>query len=323
VKVLVTGGAGYIGSVTSENLLDAGHGVVVFDNFERGHRAAVDERADVIEGDLRDASAIGSAMRACRPDAVMHFAAYALVGESMAHPERYFQNNLVGGIHLADAMLDCGVARIVFSSTCATYGQPESVPIREDTPQRPENPYGESKFALEKVLSWYHTCRGLQPTFLRYFNACGATARFGEDHEPETHLIPIVLKTAMGQHEAVKIFGDDYDTLDGTCLRDYIHIVDLAQAHILALTGGHVGAFNLGNGNGYSVREVLDTARDVTGLKIPATVAPRRAGDPARLVAASEKARQVLGWKPAFPDLGSMIASAWAWHQAYPHGYER
>lgn len=323
MKILVTGGSGYIGSVTSEMLLDAGHEVVVFDNLERGHRDAVDARARLIEGDLRDPSQILAAMRDARPDAVMHFAAYALVGESMEQPELYFRNNLAGAMNLADAMLACSVGRIVFSSTCATYGQPAEVPIREETPQRPTNPYGESKLAFEKVLAWYHQLHGWKATYLRYFNACGATQRFGEDHAPETHLIPIVLQTALGQRPHVQVFGDDYDTPDGTCIRDYIHIVDLAQAHILALTAGHSGPFNLGNGSGYSVKEVIETAREVTGHAIPAVVAPRRPGDPARLIAAAGKARTVLGWTPAFPELRDIVKSAWAWHVAHPGGYAR
>jgi UDP-glucose 4-epimerase len=256
------------------------------------------------------------------PDAVIHFAAYALVGESMDCPERYFGNNVVGGLNLADAMLRHDVQKIVFSSTCATYGEPETVPITEDTPQCPTNPYGESKLAYEKVLQWYERIHGMKPVFLRYFNACGATEKFGEDHDPETHLIPIVLKTALGQREKVSIFGDDYDTPDGTCLRDYIHIADLAQAHILALGSEQTGAFNLGTGAGFSVKEVVDVAREVTGCRIAAEVAPRRPGDPARLVAAAGKASDVLGWRPAHPDLRTIVESAWQWHSAHPHGYE-
>jgi UDP-glucose 4-epimerase len=321
MKVLVTGGAGYIGSVTTELLLDAGHNVAVFDNLERGHRQAIDRRAAFIEGDLRDQGSIDGAMASVYPDAVMHFAAYALVPESMAQPEIYFRNNVVGGIHLAEAMLKSGVQRIVFSSTCATYGQPEHVPITEDAPQRPANPYGESKLAFEKILRWYEELRGMKPVFLRYFNACGATEKFGEDHDPETHIIPIVLQAAMGKRPQVQIYGEDYDTPDGTCLRDYIHIVDLAQAHILALTSDHTGGFNLGTGFGYSVKEVVAAAREVTGRKIPAVISPRRPGDPARLVAGADRARQVLGWQPRFTDLRAIVASAWRWHQAHPDGY--
>ena len=321
MKVLVTGGAGYIGSVTTKLLLDAGHEVVIFDNLEYGHREAADPRARLVVGDLRQAEAILATMREVRPAAVVHFAAYAFVGESMEKPERYFRNNVGGGINLAEAMLACDVGRIVFSSTCATYGQPESVPIREDAPQNPTNPYGESKLMFEKMLGWYQAQHGMQATFLRYFNACGATESLGEDHSPEPHLIPLVMQVALGQRPDVKIFGDDYDTPDGTCLRDYIHIVDLAQAHILALTGGHAGAFNLGNGSGYSVRDVVDTAQAVTGRPIRAVMAPRRHGDPARLIAAADKARTVLGWKPKFPGLREILESAWKWHQAHPRGY--
>jgi len=321
MRVLVTGGAGYIGSVTTELLLDAGHEAVVFDNLERGHRSAVDGRADLLTGDLRDAGRIRAVMADVRPDAVMHFAAYALVGESMEHPALYFGNNLGGGINLAEAMLEAGVPRIVFSSTCATYGEPDAVPISEEAPQRPTNPYGESKLALEKILTWYQRLHGLQGVFLRYFNACGATDKFGEDHDPETHLIPIVLAAAMGRRDSVAIYGDDYDTPDGTCIRDYIHIADLAQAHILALSTEHSGAFNLGSGKGYSVREVVAAARAVTGRAVPAAAAPRRPGDPPRLVAAADKARQLLGWKPRHTQLTDIVRSAWQWHLSHPDGY--
>jgi len=321
VRVCVTGGAGYIGSVTSELLLDSGHEVIVFDNLERGHREAIDDRAELVEGDLRDAVAIRTVLRDTKPDAVMHFAAYALVGESMTNPEIYFRNNVVGGINLAEAMLAAEVGKIVFSSTCATYGQPEKVPISEDNPQRPTNPYGESKLVFERILDWHARLHGMQTVFLRYFNACGATRQFGEYHDPETHLIPIILQVALGKRDHISIYGDDYETPDGTCIRDYIHIVDLARAHILALESEESGAYNLGTGTGCSVLEVLAAARTVTGHAIPATREPRRAGDPARLVASPEKARDVLGWTPRFNDLPSIIGSAWAWHQAHPNGY--
>lgn len=323
MKVLVTGGAGYIGSVTCELLLNAGHEVVIFDNLERGHVEAVDPRARFIKGDLRNRAEILDAMNAARPEAVMHFAAYALVGESMANPVLYFRNNVAGGIHLLDAMLQGGVKRIIFSSTCATYGQPERMPMTEDMPQRPTNPYGESKLMFETTLRWAQDRHGVRPVFLRYFNASGATQRFGEDHDPETHLIPNVLKVALGKAAAVSVFGGDYETPDGTCIRDYIHIVDLAEAHILALTGDQTGAFNLGNGEGYSVKQVIDMARKVTGHKLPVKMEPRRPGDPARLVASAEKAKRVLGWKPKYPDLHAIIESAWAWHKAHPDGYKR
>jgi UDP-glucose 4-epimerase len=321
MRVLVTGGAGYIGSVTTELLLDAGHEVVVFDNLERGHREAVDERADLIVGDLREPRPILDAMKRVSPEAVLHFAAYAYVGESMEDPMRYFENNVKGGLHLAGAMLAAGVHRIIFSSTCATYGQPDRMPMTEDIPQRPTNPYGESKLMFEKMLTWCQQQKGMRPVFLRYFNAAGATGKFGEDHNPEPHIIPRVLRVAAGQLEKVMIFGDDYDTPDGTCIRDYIHIADLAQAHILALESEHCGAFNLGNGEGYSVRQLVEMAHKVTGRPIPAEVAPRRPGDPARLVAGAERARKMLGWKPQYAELRVILQHAWDWHQRYPNGY--
>ena len=321
MKILVTGGAGYIGGVTAKHLLDAGHEVVVFDSLELGHREAVDPRAQLVVGDLRNAEDIQAAMAAARPDAVMHFAAYALVGESSADPGKYFRNNDAGGINLADAMQACGVKRIVFSSTCATYGQPEAMPITEETPQRPTNPYGQSKLIYEQMLGWYAKIHGFRPVFLRYFNACGATEKYGEDHEPETHLIPNVLKVALGQAPAVPVFGTDYDTPDGTCIRDYIHIVDLARAHILALEKDVAGPFNLGTGTGFSVQQVIETCRAVTGHPIPAAVSPRRPGDPAGLVAGADKAKDVLGWKPRYPDLKTIVQHAWNWHRAHPRGY--
>ncbi len=322
MKILLTGGAGYIGSVTTELLLDRKHEVTVFDNLERGHRAAVDPRAKLVTGDLRNKDEIRDAMKAAKPDAVMHFAAYALVGESMENPLLYFRNNLDGGVNLAEAMSAANVKRIIFSSTCATYGYPDKVPMTEDLPQRPVNPYGESKLQFEKVLMWCHQRIGFQPVFLRYFNACGATEKYGEDHLPETHLIPNVLKVALGKAEKVSVFGDDYETPDGTCIRDYIHIVDLAQAHILAIEGDATGAFNLGNGDGYSVKQVIDTARKITGKEIKAEMSPRRPGDPPRLIASAGKAKKVLGWKPKYADLETIIKHAWAWHQKHPDGYE-
>lgn len=322
MKVFLTGGAGYIGSVTAELLLDQGHDVVVFDNLERGHRAAVDPRARLVVGDLRDAPVIRSAMLEARPDAVMHFAAYALVGESMERPELYFRNNVIGGLNLAEAAAAAGVRRFVFSSTCATYGQPERVPITEEEPQRPANPYGESKLLLEKALAWYEKLSGMRSVFLRYFNACGASEKYGEDHEPETHIIPNIVRVVLGQKDTLQIFGDDYETPDGTCIRDYVHILDLAQAHLLALTSEATGAFNLGNGTGFSVRDVVETVRSVTGHRVPTAIAPRRPGDPPRLVAAAGRARDVLGWKPRYPDLLTIVQSAWNWHRRHPRGYE-
>jgi len=323
MRIFLTGGAGYIGSVTTELLLDRGHEVIVFDNLERGHRDAVDPRAKLIVGDLRDKEQIRDAMTITSPEAVMHFAAYALVGESMQDPMKYFRNNTEGGINLAEAMEAAGVKRIIFSSTCATYGHPARVPMTEDLPQKPMNPYGDSKLQFEKILMWCHERIGFQPVFLRYFNACGATKKYGEHHDPETHLIPNVLKVALGQAESVQIFGDDYETPDGTCVRDYIHIADLAQAHILAIEGDATGAFNLGNGDGYSVKQVIDIAREVTGRTIKARVMPRRPGDPPHLVASADKAKRVLGWKPEYPDLRTIIEHAWAWHVAHPDGYAR
>jgi UDP-glucose 4-epimerase len=319
--ILVTGGAGYIGSVTAEILLDEGYEVAVFDNLERGHRQAVDPRARFLRGDLRRREDVMRAMKTVKPDAVMHFAAYALVGESMENPLRYFENNVLGGIHLVRAMSEVGTRRIIFSSTCATYGQPKRVPITEREPQKPTNPYGESKLMLERILWWQHERSGFQPVFLRYFNACGATEKFGEDHEPETHLVPNVLAVALKKRPAVNVFGDDYPTPDGTCIRDYIHIVDLARAHLLALTSGKVGAFNLGTGTGYSVKQVIEAAREVTGRDIPVRLASRRPGDPARLVAAADKARRELNWKPVRSDLRTILEDAWRWHQKHPRGY--
>ena len=300
MKVLVTGGAGYIGSVAAKHLLDAGHAVTVFDSLELGHVEAVDPRARLIVGDLRREGDILEAMRAEKPDAVMHFAAYALVGESSADPGKYFRNNDLGGINLAQAMDACGVKRIVFSSTCATYGQPDAMPITEETPQRPTNPYGESKLL---------------------FNACGAEGRLGEDREIETHIIPNVLRVPLGRKDKVEIFGGDYRTPDGTCVRDYVHVSDLARAHLLALESDFEGALNLGTGRGFSVKEIVEAARRVTGHPIPAVVSPRRPGDPDELVADPRKAFDVLGWKAEWTDPEKIIASAWAWHSAHPFGY--
>ncbi len=321
MKVFVTGGAGYIGSITVERLLDAGHQVVVFDNLERGHREAVDERARFIQGDLRFPDGVAKAVRAAKPEAVMHFAAYALVGESMERPELYFGNNLYGGLNLLEAMRAAGVRKLVFSSTCATYGFPARVPITEDTPQQPVNPYGESKLLFERVCSWYEKIYGIETAFLRYFNAAGATEKYGEDHEPETHLIPNVLRVALGRSRKIRVFGHDYNTPDGTCIRDYVHISDLAEAHILALENRCTGAFNLGNGRGWSVREVIAAARAVTGRAIPEEQAPRRAGDPDRLIASADRASKELGWIPKVNDIQAIVESAWKWHRAHPNGY--
>ena len=321
MRVLVTGGAGYIGSAAVEMLLDEGHEAVVADNLERGHRNAVDQRARLEVGDLRDRDFITDLMRKLKPDAVMHFAAYALVAESMVHPEKYFGNNLTGGINLAEAMLECGVRKIIFSSTCATYGLPDEIPISEEQRQAPVNPYGESKLMLERMFDWYRRIHGFEPVILRYFNAAGATEKFGEDHDPETHLIPNVLRVAAGRADYVPVYGHDYDTPDGTCIRDFIHIVDLVRAHLLALRPGLAGAFNLGTGTGFSVMEVIQTARRVTGVDIPVRIEPRRPGDPPRLVARADRARAELDWKPVRSDLETIIGDAWQWLQKHPEGY--
>lgn len=322
MKVLVAGGAGYIGSVTTEMLCDAGHEVVVFDNLERGYQAAVDPRAKFMQGDLRYKEDIKSALLAERPDAVIHFAAYIEVGESMVDPMPFFENNVGGSLNLMTAMVASGCKKLIFSSTCATYGTPEKMPMDETLPQKPESVYGESKLLCEKIFQWGQEIHGIECVFLRYFNACGATAQYGEAHNPESHLIPLVLQVAQAKREKIFIFGEDYETRDGTCVRDYIHIKDLAQAHILALKPGTQGAFNLGNGDGYTVKEVIDVCREVTGHPIPAEMQPRRAGDCAALVADATKAKTVLGWDPQFADLKTIVESAWNWHEAHPDGYE-
>ena len=322
MRIFVTGGAGYIGSVTAELLLDEGHEVAIFDNLIEGHRRAVDSRAQFIQGDLADRDQIERALSNTRPDAVMHFAAYALVPESMRDPSKYFRNNVSNGLNLLDAMLTTGVQRIIFSSTCALFGPPDRVPIDETAPARPANPYGESKLAFEKILRWYDQVHGLKFVCLRYFNAAGATEDLGEDHRPETHLIPNVLKVALGQRPSLEIYGTDYETPDGTCIRDYIHIVDLAHAHILALGATASGFYNLGTGGGSSVKEVIAACRKITGRQIDTIEKPRRPGDPPRLIASSEKIKKELGWQPQFQSLDVIIETAWAWHQKFPDGYE-
>ena len=322
MKILVVGGAGYIGSVCAELLLDESHGVTVFDNLSEGHRRALDPRAEFVEGDLVDRQSIEKTLIKHRPDAVIHFAANALVGESMQNPSKYFRNNIANGLNLLDAMISAGAGKIIFSSTCAIFGPPDRVPIDETTPARPINPYGESKLAFEKILRWYGEIHGLRFVSLRYFNAAGASANFGEDHRVETHLIPNVLKVALGEKPNVEIFGTDYETPDGTCIRDYIHILDLARAHILALNSAKSDFYNLGTGGGASVREVIDCCRKVTGRKIDIVEKPRRPGDPPRLIASSEKIKRELGWKPQFQFLDAIIESAWKWHQKFPRGYE-
>jgi UDP-glucose 4-epimerase len=322
MKILVVGGAGYIGSVCAELLLDEGHDVVILDNLSEGHRSAVDPRAIFVDGDLQNRESTLSILGKTKPDAVMHFAASALVSESMRDPSKYFRNNIGNGVNLLDAMVAHGCKRLIFSSTCAIFGLPDKSPIDETLPQRPINPYGESKLAFEKILRWYGEIHGLTFVSLRYFNAAGASENFGEDHRVETHLIPNVMKVALGQKPQVEVFGTDYETPDGTCVRDYIHIVDLARAHILALNAPKSEFYNLGTGGGVSVREVIDCCRKVTGREIDIAEKPRRPGDPPRLVASSEKIKRELGWKPRFQSLEAIIESAWKWHQRFPRGYE-
>lgn len=325
MRILVTGGAGYIGSVTVEHLLEQGHEVAAIDNLTTGHRAAVDPRAVFHQADIGDAADLEHIVRAFRPDAVMHLAASALVSESMEKPGKYFHENAEKGRVLLEAMVAHGTKIIVFSSTAAVYGEPRRHPIREEDPLEPTNPYGESKLAFERMLSWYDRIHGIRTCALRYFNAAGCTARFGEDHEPETHLIPRVLGVAQGRWPDVEVFGADYDTRDGSCVRDYVHVADLADAHRQAIErladGPTLGAINLGNGQGYSVLEVIRTAEEVTARPIPHRLSPRRAGDPATLVASSDRAREALGWTAANPGLAGILESAWRWHTAHPHGY--
>ena len=321
MNVFVTGGAGYIGSICTEELLNAGHQVTVYDNLSEGHRSAVDPRAAFVLGRPEEEGDILKAIRACQPQAILHFAANALVGESMTNPGKYFRNNVGNGLKLLEAALEAGVKKFVFSSTCATYGPPDRVPMTEDLPQRPINPYGESKLMFERMLHWYRELHGLEFVAFRYFNAAGASPKYGEHHRIESHLIPNVLKVPLGQAKQCEIFGTDYPTPDGTCIRDYIHIIDLAQAHILALTPGKQGFYNLGNGDGYSVREVINMCEKVTGTRIPAIEKPRRPGDPPRLVAGADKAVRELGWKPRYPKLEDIVSTAWEWRKTHPNGY--
>jgi len=324
MRVLVTGGAGYIGSVVTEQLLGDGHEVVVYDNLSKGHLDAVVEGAEFVEGNLGDAELLNKALGDWQIEAVIHMAASSLVGESVDHPNKYYQNNVITGLVLLDAMLAADVKRLVFSSTAAVYGEPEAQPIEESAPTNPTNPYGETKLAFEHALKWFDRAYGLRYASLRYFNAAGATANCGEDHDPETHIIPITLQAATGKRAQVEIYGDDYPTPDGTCIRDYIHVVDLARAHIQALAALDEGSriYNLGcGGAGYSVKEVIDTARRVTGREIPTNIGPRRAGDPAILVASSDRIKSELGWQPQFQNLELIIDSAWRWMQDHPNGY--
>ncbi|MEO6456863.1 MAG: UDP-glucose 4-epimerase GalE [Chloroflexia bacterium] len=326
MNVLVTGGAGYIGSIATEMLLDAGHTVVVYDNLVKGHTGAVDPRAYFVEGDLNGGALLEDTLRTNRIDAVMHFAAFSLVPESMQDAAKYFSNNVSASVTLVEAMVRTGVKMIVFSSSAATYGLPDEVPIKESDTTAPINPYGESKLMFERMLRWFDEVHGIRFVSLRYFNAAGASEKYGEVHDPETHLIPIVLQVALGQRPSIQIAGDDYPTSDGTAVRDYVHVEDLADAHILALkwlsTGGESRIFNLGNGLGFSVKEVIETARKVTGHEIPTQVGPRRAGDPPTLVASSEEITKTLGWKPNYPALDQIIQTAWDWHRRHPMGYQ-
>ncbi|HIX70839.1 MAG TPA: UDP-glucose 4-epimerase GalE [Candidatus Enterococcus stercoravium] len=328
MAILVLGGAGYIGSHAVDQLINKGYDVVVVDSLFTGHRDAVHQDAKFYQGDIRDKAFLNDVFEQETIDGVMHFAAFSLVGESVEKPLEYFNNNVYGMQVLLEVMHAHDVKHIVFSSTAATYGEPEVVPIAEDMPTNPKNPYGESKLMMEKMMKWCDNAYGMKYVALRYFNVAGAKAdaSIGEDHDPETHLVPIILQVALGQRQALKIFGDDYYTPDGTCIRDYVQVEDLIAAHILALeylkAGNDSNVFNLGSNNGYSVKEMLDAAREATGKEIPAEIAPRRAGDPAKLVAASEKAKTVLGWEPAYTDIKEIIRTAWNWHVSHPNGYD-
>ena len=325
MHVLVTGGAGYIGSTVARQLVETGNEVTVLDNLSQGHRAAVPEEATFVHGDLQNRDLIDRALADHEPEAIMHFASRTLVGESMEEPFLYLDDNVRFGMNLMRAAVEHGVNRFILSSTANLFGEPERIPIDEEVAIDPGSPYGESKFALERGLHWLDETHDLRYAALRYFNAAGAAGPDqGEDHDPETHLIPIVLEVALGQLEKIVIFGDDYDTPDGTCVRDYIHVLDLAQAHIRALHALEDGSrvYNLGNGEGYSVREVIDTARRVTGRDIPAEVGDPRPGDPAVLIASSDKIREELGWTPQYGDLEDIIGTAWEWHRRHPHGYD-
>ena len=327
MAILVLGGAGYIGSHTVYELIEAGKQVVIADNLETGHIEAVHPKAKFYQGDIRDRAFVDSVFDNEQIDGVIHFAANSLVGESMTNPLKYYDNNLCGTKVLLESMVAHGIDKIVFSSTAATYGEPERVPILETDRTEPTNCYGETKLSMEKMFKWTGLAHGLRFVSLRYFNACGAhvSGKIGEAHNPESHLIPLILQVPNGKRDFISIFGDDYDTKDGTCIRDYIHVTDRAQAHILAMdylmNGGESNIFNLGNGVGFTVKEVIDTAREVTGHPIPAKTTPRRAGDPAQLIASSEKARRVLGWHPEHADLREIIETAWNWHKNHPNGF--
>ena len=328
MTILVLGGAGYIGSHTVYELIDNGEDVVIIDNLLTGHEEAVHPKARFYKGDIRDKEFLDSVFIKEKIDAVIHFAASSLVGESMEKPLKYYDNNLCGTKILLDSMVEYGIDKIVFSSTAAVYGEPERIPIFETDKTEPTNTYGETKLSMEKMFKWVGKAHGLRYVSLRYFNACGAhvSGKIGEDHNPESHLIPLILQVPNGKREFISIFGEDYQTKDGTCIRDYIHVTDLAQAHILAVkylqNGGESDIFNLGNGIGFSVKEVIETARKVTQNAIPAKVTPRRAGDPAKLIASSDKAKKVLGWKPQHAELDEIISTAWNWHKNHPDGFK-
>lgn len=321
MNLLVAGGAGYIGSVFVEEACNAGHNVTVYDSLVEGHREAVDDRAKFIQGDLADHDATLAALKESEAEAVLHFAGFIMVGESMQNPTKYFRNNVSNSIELLDACVQAEVKKIVFSSTAAVFGMPDRVPIEEDFPKNPINAYGDSKLMFESLLRWYKQIHGIDFVAFRYFNAAGASPTRGEAHKIETHLIPNILKVPAGEKESCSIFGTDYDTPDGTCIRDYIHVQDLASAHLLALNPEASGHYNLGNGEGYSVREVIDTCERVTGAKIKVIEEPRRPGDPPRLIASSKKAIEELGWKPEHDTLEDIISSAWKWHKEHPDGY--
>jgi UDP-glucose 4-epimerase len=324
MKVLITGGAGYIGSVVVAELLRANHEVTVYDDLSHGYRKAVPSAAKFVQGEVADRAKLDSIFSSQPIDAVMHFAAFIEAGESMKFPERFFRNNSASTLTLLEAMLAHKIRNFVFSSTAALYGDPEDIPIRETDTLKPTNAYGESKLLVERMLDWFHRIHGFRYASLRYFNAAGATAELGEAHQPESHLIPLILQVALGKRDAISIFGTDYPTHDGTCVRDYIHVADLADAHVLALQALDKASqliFNIGNGRGFSVREVVEVARKVTGHPIPVIEAPRRAGDPATLVASSEKIKRDLGWKPRFAELEQIVSSAWEWHKKHPAGY--
>lgn len=328
MKILVLGGAGYIGSHTVKELIKSGSQVVIVDNLETGYKEAVHPDAQFYQGDIRDRAFMDNVFEKEKIDGVIHFAANSLVGESMSNPLKYYDNNLYGTKVLLDSMVANGVDKIVFSSTAATYGEPKQVPILETDPTEPTNPYGETKLSMEKMMKWTDLAHGVRYVALRYFNACGADAsgEIGEAHNPETHLIPLILQVPNGQRDKISIYGDDYNTKDGTCVRDYIHVTDLAQAHILAMKylidGRESAIFNLGNGVGFTVKEVIEAARKVTNHPILAEVVSRRSGDPAKLIASSEKAKKILGWNPQHADLEEIIESAWNWHRKHPNGYK-